>query len=122
MELALDRHNHGPKSAIVNKILKDKDGRPKVIVADNTILDTRMYYVEYDDGYKTAMTANAIASNLFYQVNQGRHHIFVYRRHTDQGGGILYIYVQWKQEEERYHQRMGSFNTMERWEFYLEPS
>ena len=29
-----------------------------------------MYEVEYSDGYKTAMTANPIASNLFYQVNQ----------------------------------------------------
>ena len=33
-----------------------------------SILDTRMYEVEYSDGYKTAMTANTIASNLFYQV------------------------------------------------------
>ena len=29
-----------------------------------------MYEVEYADGYKTEMTANAIASNLFYQVDQ----------------------------------------------------
>ena len=63
MELALDRHDHVPESAIVNKILKDKDGRPNVIVAENPILDTRIYEVEYADGYKTEMTANSIASN-----------------------------------------------------------
>ena len=31
---------------------------------------TMMYEVEYADGYKTAMTANVIASNLFSQVDQ----------------------------------------------------
>ena len=29
-----------------------------------------MYEVKYFDGYKTAITANAISSNLFSQVNQ----------------------------------------------------
>ena len=29
-----------------------------------------MYEVEYTDGYKKSMTANAIASNLFSQVDQ----------------------------------------------------
>ena len=29
-----------------------------------------VYKVEYSDGYKRAMTANAIARNLFSQVNQ----------------------------------------------------
>ena len=70
VELALDRHNDGPEFARVNKILKDKDGRPIVIAAENIILYTRMYEVEYADGYKTAITANAIASNLFAQVDQ----------------------------------------------------
>ena len=103
MELALDRHDDGPEFARVNKRLKDKDGRPIVIAADNPILDTRMYEVEYADGYKTAMAANAIESNLFSQVDQDgqhfyiiqRHHRFVYRRHTDQGGRLFYPYVQW---------------------------
>ena len=35
------------------------------IEAENTILDTRMYEVEYADGYTTLMTANTIASNFF---------------------------------------------------------
>ena len=69
-ELALDRHDNGTELARVNKRLKDKDGRPIGIAADNPILDTRIYKVEYYDGYKTVMTANAIASNLFSQVDQ----------------------------------------------------
>ena len=70
MELALDRHDAGPEFARVKKRLKEKDGRPIGIAADNPILDTRMYEVEYYDGYKTAMTANAIVSNLFSQIDQ----------------------------------------------------
>ena len=78
MELALDRHDNGPEFARVNKRLKEKDGRPIIIVADNPILETRMYEVECDNGYKTAMTANAIASNLFSQVDQDRQHFVLF--------------------------------------------
>ena len=42
MELALDRHDDTPEFARVNRRLKDKDGRPIVIEAENPILDTRM--------------------------------------------------------------------------------
>ena len=70
MELALDRHDDGPEFARFKKRLKDKDGITIGIAADNPILDTRMYEVEYADGYKTAMTANPIASELFSQVDQ----------------------------------------------------
>ena len=70
MELAIDRHENGPEFARFNNILKDKDGRPIVIAADNPILYTRMYEAEYVDGYKTVMTANAIASNLFSYRSQ----------------------------------------------------
>ena len=70
MELALDRHNDGPEFKKVNKIIKDKYGRPIGISAENPILDTSMYKVEYADGYKTATRSNATASKLFYQVDQ----------------------------------------------------
>ena len=70
MELALDRHEDGPKFSRVNTRLEDNDGRPTRIAADNPILDTRMVEVEYSDGYKTTMKANSISSNLFSQVNQ----------------------------------------------------
>jgi hypothetical protein len=36
---------------------------------DNPILDSWMYEVEYQDDYKSAMAANAIAQNLFAQVD-----------------------------------------------------
>ena len=50
MELAMDRHDDGTEFSIVENRLKYKDGRPIVIAADNTILDTRIYEVEYADG------------------------------------------------------------------------
>ena len=103
MELALDRHDNGPEFARVKKRLKDEDGIPIGIASDIPILDTRMYKVKYADGYKTAMTANTIASNLFTQVYQDgtfciiqHHHRFTYRRHTDKGGRLFYPYVQCK--------------------------
>ena len=49
MELALDRHKDGPEFERVNKILKEKYGRPIVIAVENPFLDTSMYEVEYDD-------------------------------------------------------------------------
>ena len=70
MELVLDRHADGPEFARVNKRLKEKYGIPIEIAADNPILGTRMYEVEYADGHKTAMKSNEIASNLFSQVDQ----------------------------------------------------
>ena len=70
MEIALDMHDEGPEFSRFNKRLKYKYGIPIVIAADNSILDTRMYEVEYTDGYKTEMTANTIVSNLFSQVDQ----------------------------------------------------
>ena len=70
MELAMDRHNNGPEFARVKKRSNDKDIRPIVIAADNQILGTRMYKVEYAYRYNTEMTANAISSNLFSQVDQ----------------------------------------------------
>ena len=70
MEIALDRHNKGTEFARVNKRLKDKYHISIRIAVDNPILDTRMNEVEYTDGYKTVMRANAIASNLFFQVDK----------------------------------------------------
>ena len=70
LKLALDRQDDGPEFSRVNKRLKDKYGIPIGIAAENPILDTRVYEVEYADGYKTVMTANTTASNLFSQVDQ----------------------------------------------------
>ena len=59
-----------------------------------------MYEVEYTDGYKTSMTANAIESNLFSQVDQdGKHFIlfnYIVDLRTDgtqikEGGSFIHI-------------------------------
>jgi hypothetical protein len=74
MELLLDRPGAEPELARVTKRLKDKDGKPiGVAHGNNTILDTRLYEVEYKDGYKAAMAANTIAENLFSQVDGDGH-------------------------------------------------
>ena len=70
MEIAIDRHDDGPEFARVTKRLKDKDGLPIGTASNNPALDTIMYEVEYTDGNKTAMGANAIADNFLAQVNQ----------------------------------------------------
>ena len=70
MELTLDRHDGGSEFARFNKRLKYKDGRLMRIAAFNPILDISMYGVKYYDGYKTVMTASAITSILFSQVDQ----------------------------------------------------
>ena len=69
MELALP-------SARVTKRLRDVNGLPIGTAHDNPILDSRMYDVEYQDGHKAAMAANAIAQNLFAQVDaEGNRHV-----------------------------------------------
>lgn len=76
MELALPRDGDGPEFARVTKRLRDADGIPIGVANDNPILDTRMYEVEYADGHKAAMSANAVAQNLFAQVDEeGNRHV-----------------------------------------------
>ena len=61
MELALPRDSEGPEFAKVTKRLRDANGIPIGTANDNLILDSRIYEVEYADGYKASLTANAIA-------------------------------------------------------------
>ena len=78
MEIALPRDSEGPEYAKVTKRLRDANGIPIGTANDNPMLDTRLYEVEYLDGYTTALTANTIAENLFSQVDEegNRHVIF----------------------------------------------
>jgi hypothetical protein len=46
-----------------------KDGIPIGTANDNPVLDSRIYEVEFPDGYKTSMAANVTAENLFAQVD-----------------------------------------------------
>ena len=78
MELAVPRDGDGPDFARVTKRLRDANGLPIGLANDNPILDTRMYEVEYLDGHKASLTANAIAQNLFAQVDEeGNRHVLM---------------------------------------------
>lgn len=78
MELALPRDGDGPEFARVTKRLKDKDGLPIGVANEHPILDTRMYEVEYADGHKASLSANAIAQNLFAQIDEeGNRHVLL---------------------------------------------
>ena len=69
MEVALPRDNQGPTFAKVTKRLRDANGLPIGTANDNPILDTRLYEVEYLDGHTASLSANAIAMNMFAQVD-----------------------------------------------------
>ena len=70
MELALPRSNCSePAFARVKKQLRDANGFLVGTSNENPILDSCGYEVEYQDGHKASMTANAIAQNLFVEVN-----------------------------------------------------
>ena len=69
MEIALPRDGEGPEFAKVTKRLRDANGIPIGTANDNPILDSRLYEVEYLDGHTASLTANAIAENLFAQVD-----------------------------------------------------
>ncbi|KAI2495086.1 Reverse transcriptase (RNA-dependent DNA polymerase) [Fragilaria crotonensis] len=76
MELALPREGGEVQFGRVVKRLRDKDGLPIGTANDNPILDSRLYEVEFQDGYKTSLAANAIAENLFAQIDdKGNRHV-----------------------------------------------
>lgn len=78
MEIALDRGLDHPQLARVTKRLKDHRGNPIGTSHSNPILDTRMYEVEFTDGYKQSMSANIIAENMFASVDEeGHRHVLL---------------------------------------------
>jgi hypothetical protein len=70
MEVVLPRDDEGPTFAKVTKRLRDANGIPIGTANDNPILDSRIYEVEYLDGYRASLSANAIAENMFAQVDE----------------------------------------------------
>ena len=76
MEVALPRDSEWPEFSRVTKRLRDANRLLIGTENDNPILDTRMYEVEYADGHKASMAANAIAQNMFAQVDEdGNRHV-----------------------------------------------
>ena len=74
MELALLRDWGETTFAHVTKRLKDANELPIGTSHENPILDTRVYEVKYADGDKASMADNAIANNLFAQVDAEVNH------------------------------------------------
>ena len=75
MEIALSRDYDGSEFARVTKRLRDANCIPIGTAYDNPILDSCLYEVKYLDGYKASLAANAIASNLFSQIDdKGNRH------------------------------------------------
>ena len=79
MELALPRgEGNEAEFARVTKRLRDHEGRPIGTANDNPKLDTRLYEMEFLDGHKSAMAANAIAENMFAQIDEeGHRHVLM---------------------------------------------
>ena len=77
MEVALPRDCDGTEFARVTKRLRDANGIPIGTANDNPILDTRVYEVEYLDGHKASLSPNAIAKNLFAQVDEGNRFVLL---------------------------------------------
>jgi hypothetical protein len=78
MELALPRDGDGPEFARVTKHLRDANRIPIGVANENPILDTHIYEVEYVDGHRASLAANAIAMNLFAQIDEeGNHHVLL---------------------------------------------
>ena len=69
MELLMDRGGNYPETAKVVKRLRDEEGNPIGREHENPIIDSRMYEIEYSDGYRVPVAANVIVENLFHQVN-----------------------------------------------------
>ena len=87
MEVSLPRDTEGPEFTRVTKRLKDANGLPIGTSNENPILYTRVYEVEYDDRHKASLNVNAIAQNMFAQVDDkgNRHVLFdktINHRHT----------------------------------------
>ena len=76
MEVALPRYTDRPDFSRVTKRLKYANGLPIGTANENPILDARVYEVEYADGHKASLTANAIAKNISAQVDdKGNRHV-----------------------------------------------
>ena len=72
MELVIPRDIDGPEFAKLAKCMIDSHGLSIGYANDNPLLDTCIYEVKYDDGYKVSLAANTIATNLFAQVDAER--------------------------------------------------
>jgi hypothetical protein len=103
MELALPREDAKVQLGRVVKRLRDKDGLPIGTVNDKPILDTRIYEVEFQDRHEASTAANAIAENLFSQIDdeENRHVLFdEIADHRTNGRQVTKVlFVLWRNEQ-----------------------
>ena len=83
MEVALPHEDTGPTFAKVTKRLKDANGIPIVTANENPILDSYLYEVEYLDRHKASLSANAIATNIFAQIDKQGNRMLLYNAIID---------------------------------------
>ena len=78
MEIALARGDNSPQFSRVTKRMRDATGFTIGTANENPILDTRLFEVEYLDGYKASLSANKISENLFSQIDdEGNRFVFM---------------------------------------------
>ena len=70
MGVALYQGQDHQKLTRVTKRLRDESGNPIGRRHDNPFLDSRLYEVEFSDGEKMLLAGNAIAENVFAQVDE----------------------------------------------------
>jgi hypothetical protein len=77
-ELAVDFGTEGKRRATVKERVRDFEGNFVGHSNENPYLDTSEYIIEYEDGTSDRMFANAIAENIYTQVDQeGRHFVLL---------------------------------------------
>ena len=74
-----------------------------------------MYEVEYSDGYRASMSANAIAQNLFASIDkEGNRHV-LFSEIVDHRTDVTKVTQQDAFVTTRDYQRVGDSGSMEGW-------
>ena len=69
VESTIPRDGDGHAYGQVNKRLRDANSISIGTAHDSPILDSRIYEVEYQDGYEAALVDNVISINIFAKVD-----------------------------------------------------
>ena len=124
MEVSLPRDSEGPEFTRVTKRLKDANGLPIGTSNENPILYTRVYEVEYDDRHKASLNVNAIAQNMFAQVDDkgNRHVLFdeiIDHRQTALALKQAYIFIFTSSGNRRCRETTKGWDMLIRWKYVL---
>ena len=95
MELDIPRNSDGPGFSWFVRRLRDNDRLPIGKARYNPILDTHMYEVEYPNGHKPSLDANAISENIFALVYGERNINVLFEEiidHQNEGSEVKHQY------------------------------